>query len=134
LVTTKHSPEECIAENDVVHSVHTGILDDVSVNEEEYWEVDFFARSDLLLFEAEALDLGKVRRDLDSASRPDKTITSRGVTFNRTAEQERSGIPFRDTIVPRVSSIGDPGKRSRVRPTVRPGLRLHLAKGCTEAL
>jgi hypothetical protein len=59
-----HSLEECIAQNDVVQPLQTWFLLYVPVDEEEHWQVDFLASSDLLLFEAEALYFCKVRCDL----------------------------------------------------------------------
>ena len=58
------SPEECVTQNHVVHRVHRWVIHDVSVDEEEDGQIDFFAGADLLLLEAEALDFGKVRCDL----------------------------------------------------------------------
>ena len=59
-----NSLEECIAQNDIIQSVHPRIITDITINEEEDWKIDFFTRSNLLLFKAKALDFGKVRCDL----------------------------------------------------------------------
>ena len=61
------SPEERVAQNHIVYLVHTGIFHDIPIDEEEYWQVDFFACSNFLLFEAEAFDFGKVGGDLKLA-------------------------------------------------------------------
>ena len=63
----RRSPEECIAEDDIVDRVHAGIFYDVSIDEEEHREIDLFARSNFLLLKAEAFDFGKVRSNLRSA-------------------------------------------------------------------
>lgn len=60
----RDSLEEGITEDHVVDLFSRRVVQDVFVNEEEDRKVDLFARPDLLLFEAEAFDLGKVGRDL----------------------------------------------------------------------
>lgn len=57
-------PEEGITQDDVVDAVHLGLVHDISVDEEEYGQVDFFACSNLLFFKAETFDFGKVGSDL----------------------------------------------------------------------
>ena len=52
--------EECIAEDDVVYSVQGRVVHDISVDEEEDGQVDFFSCSDFLFFKAETLDFGKI--------------------------------------------------------------------------
>lgn len=78
--------EEGVAQNDVVDLVQRRVVDDVAVDEEEDGQVDLLARADLLLLEAEALDLGKVRRDLGSArgSRAERRGRGRGGSGGRT--------------------------------------------------
>jgi hypothetical protein len=61
-------PEERVREHNVVDVVERRVVDHVPVDKEEDGQVDLLARPDLLLLEAEALDLGKVRRDLVSAA------------------------------------------------------------------
>lgn len=56
--------EECIAQHDIIQPVHAGIIADIAIDEEEHGQIDFFSRTNLLLFKAKALDFGKVRRDL----------------------------------------------------------------------
>jgi hypothetical protein len=57
-------PEKRIIQHDILHPPHRRIIQDIPVDEEKHGQVDFFARADLLLFKAKALDFGKVRRDL----------------------------------------------------------------------
>ena len=52
--------EECIAQDNVIHTCQTNIIDDVPVNKEEHGKIDGFSRSDFLLLEAEAFHFGKV--------------------------------------------------------------------------
>lgn len=59
-----NSLEERIAQDDIIDRVELWLVQNVPVNEEEHGEIDFLASADLLLFEAEAFDLGEERRDL----------------------------------------------------------------------
>jgi hypothetical protein len=58
------SLEERIAQDDIINRVELWLVQNVPVNEEEHGEIDLFASADLLLFEAEAFDLGEEWRDL----------------------------------------------------------------------
>lgn len=64
------SPEKGIAQHYVVDIVEGRVIDNIPVNEEEYRQINFLPRADLLFFETETFDFGKVWRDLMSASRP----------------------------------------------------------------
>ena len=61
--------QEGVAERHLADVLHVGVVDKVAVDEEEDGEVDLFAGEEALLLEAEALDLGKVRRDLRGRER-----------------------------------------------------------------
>ena len=61
--------KEAIAEHDVADVARIGVVEDVCVYEEEDGQVDLLVGEEALLLEAEALDLGKVRRDLESQHR-----------------------------------------------------------------
>jgi len=59
--------EEGVAEHHIINIVQGGVVHHIPVDEEEDGEIDFLSGADLLLLKAEALDLGKVWRDLVSA-------------------------------------------------------------------
>lgn len=56
--------EERVAQRDCINPPHTRILGKLGINEEEHRHIDRLALIQLLLLEAETLDLAKVRRDL----------------------------------------------------------------------
>jgi hypothetical protein len=57
--------EESVAENHISHISCAGVIQNIFVNEEEKWHVHFFPGQQLLLFKAEAFNLGKVWSDLN---------------------------------------------------------------------
>lgn len=87
--TTKNQrqgvPEEGVVQHHIVQVVQLRLIDDITVDEEKYWQIHFFSRSDLLLFEAETFNLGEVRSDLvssqlrDPITYPDGQFTLSGV-------------------------------------------------------
>lgn len=60
----REDAQEGIGKGDLLDVLHEGVVEEVAVDEEEDGEVDLLVPLDALLLEAEALDLGKVRRDL----------------------------------------------------------------------
>lgn len=64
LASSRKDVQEGVRECDLVDVAHVWVLHEVAVDEEEYRQVDLFVRKQALFLEAEALDLGKVRRDL----------------------------------------------------------------------
>ena len=58
------SAEEGVAKHDVAHVTRAGVIEHVGVDEEEDGQIHLLAGQQALLLEAEALDLGEVRRDL----------------------------------------------------------------------
>ena len=88
-------PEKGVGQDHVVDLVQRRVVNDVAVDEEEDGQVDFLAGADLLLFETEALDFGKVGRDLDVSlgSLPGSCSRGERVCESRRGGRELQGWP-----------------------------------------
>ncbi len=64
MVWTKNPLEEGVTQDDIVEAVQLRVIADISIDEEEDWEIDFFAGSYFLFVKTETFDFGKVRGDL----------------------------------------------------------------------
>lgn len=56
--------QECVRQGDLAHVLHERVVQEIAVDEEKDGQINFFTGQDPLLFEAEALDFGKVGCDL----------------------------------------------------------------------
>lgn len=59
--------KEAITEHHVLYVTHAWVVENIGIDEEEHGQVHFFVCQQSLLLETEALNLGKVGRDLSIA-------------------------------------------------------------------
>lgn len=88
-------PEKRVAQHNVVYVPTRRIIEHILVYEKEKRHVDFFACEELLLFEAEALDFGKIRRDLTRPEYLSVRIWIREERFHTPDRESRCMSRFR---------------------------------------